>query len=266
MQHLDDSPLTFIDALTNLSSPSATSAAAVVPNVAPSLASSSSEAAPLRPLYDLINSTLKGKGKATNTSLSDNLPGPTETLVIIDDLSALEWMGVDLDDVSKFVRALQARCRSVSAALVQRLIDHTGCSTLTFALCLSQTSSSLVLLTHGSTTSSPSLPSDTLFRTLYPSVDLLIQCRGLSSGRSGEVSGEVSVPTCSSIYPSKIWLTWRDFLLSHLSCDQLSFTPTPLLLTADPAFPATSPGKELQYKLGDSTVTFFAKGTGYGFL
>ena len=47
--------------------------------------------------------------------------------------------------------------------------------------------------------------------------------------------------------------------------DQLSFTPTPLMST-DTLFPSTSPGKELQYKLGDSSVTFFAKGTGYGFL
>jgi hypothetical protein len=34
----------------------------------------------------------------------------------------------------------------------------------------------------------------------------------------------------------------------------------------DAAFPATVKGKELQYKLGDSSVEFFAKGTGRGFL
>ncbi|KAL7415484.1 hypothetical protein BDY24DRAFT_383101 [Mrakia frigida] len=207
--YLNDSAVTFIDALSHLSMPTESSnSSPLQSNVAPSLFPPPQDDLSLRPLYNLIVSTLKGKGRAVNGTDSDDAPGPTETLVIIDDLSALHWMGVEVDEVSRFVRALQARSR--------------------------KTSSSLLLLIHGST-SSPSLPQDTLFRTLYPSVDLFIQCRGLSSGRSGEVSGE------------------------------LSFTPTPLM-SSDTLFPSTSPGKELQYKLGDSSVTFFAKGTGYGFL
>lgn len=46
---------------------------------------------------------------------------------------------------------------------------------------------------------------------------------------------------------------------------QLAFFPSPLMAD-DPAFPATAKGKELQYKLGDATVDYFAKGTGRGFL
>jgi hypothetical protein len=37
-----------------------------------------------------------------------------EKLVIVDDISTLEWIGFSLLDVSRFVRALVAVCRRVS--------------------------------------------------------------------------------------------------------------------------------------------------------
>jgi hypothetical protein len=33
--------------------------------------------------------------------------------VIIDDLSALEWMGFEVDEVERFIRGLQYKCRQV---------------------------------------------------------------------------------------------------------------------------------------------------------
>jgi len=116
-QYLNDSAITFIDALSHLSMPTEPSNfTSLASNVAPSLFPPSGDNdLSLRPLYNLIVSTLKGKGRAINATDSDDTPGPTETLMIIDDLSALHWMGVEVDEVSRFVRALQARSRKVSS-------------------------------------------------------------------------------------------------------------------------------------------------------
>ncbi|CDZ98269.1 Uncharacterised protein family UPF0405 [Phaffia rhodozyma] len=168
--------------------------------------SQSSAPSDLRNLFDSIISLVERQQKE-NSSPSD---GPeSEVMVVLDDLSALLWMGAELETVGRFVRALQASSRKLNF--------------------------NIVYLVHTIPSSASAVPEDELFRLLHPSADLWIRVQGLQSGRSGDVSGE------------------------------LSFIPSPLL-DSDEGFPRTEPGKELQYKLGDSGVTFFPKGTGQGFL
>ena len=47
----------------------------------------------------------------------DALADAEDTLVIVDDLSTLEWIGIPSAEVSRFTRAVCALCRKVRAAL-----------------------------------------------------------------------------------------------------------------------------------------------------
>lgn len=89
-QHVDSGTLRFID----------------VPSfVQPPLAGSSAKA-PLRPLFDSVVDSL-----SVDTS---NGGGNVDHLVILDDITTLEWIGFPSLDVSRFIRALVAACRRVS--------------------------------------------------------------------------------------------------------------------------------------------------------
>lgn len=56
----------------------------------------------LRPLYDVVR-----------THLQTDVADEGHTLVILDDVSALEWIGYSVVELSRFLRALSALCRKV---------------------------------------------------------------------------------------------------------------------------------------------------------
>lgn len=106
----------------------------------------------LKCIYDLLS-----------VKLSDSRTNGQIPLVILDDITSLEWLGVSLVDLSRFARALRTLCVKMDAALVVR---H-----------------------HIVTPSEP----DTLLRHLLQLCTYHIEVRPLASGRSGAVSGEVCV-------------------------------------------------------------------------
>ncbi|KAG7448484.1 uncharacterized protein BT62DRAFT_964874 [Guyanagaster necrorhizus] len=86
-----------------------------------------------------------------------------DSLVILDDVSTLEWIGVSTLDILRFCRALRAQCIKHQATL---LIRHH-------------------LVVYG-------MP-DQLFRDLMQLATYHVDVRPLASGRSGAVSGEVAL-------------------------------------------------------------------------
>ncbi|KAG2127464.1 uncharacterized protein EDB93DRAFT_1243704 [Suillus bovinus] len=84
-------------------------------------------------------------------------------LVILDDITSLEWLGISLLDLLRFTRALRTLCVKMDAALVVR---H-----------------------HIVTPPEP----DALLQHLLQLCTYHIEVRPLASGRSGAVSGEISV-------------------------------------------------------------------------
>ncbi|TCD61382.1 hypothetical protein EIP91_008536 [Steccherinum ochraceum] len=109
----------------------------------------------LRALFEVVEKTL-----------SQWTAGTTPGLVIIDDLSVLEWMGFSAQEVWRFIRALQSACRRISIPVIVRYHDTT-----------------------------PGEPDD-LVRLLLPMCAHHMEVLPLSSGRSGSVSGEIA------LYPS----------------------------------------------------------------
>ncbi|GJE92803.1 hypothetical protein PsYK624_089600 [Phanerochaete sordida] len=102
----------------------------------------------LRPVYD---------------ELRDALGAAEDTLVIADDLSTLEWIGISSVEVSRFARAVCALCRKSNAALFIR--HH--------------------IVTPGEL--------DDLLRLLLQLCTYRVDVFPLSSGRSGSVSGQVAL-------------------------------------------------------------------------
>ncbi|KAH9839817.1 uncharacterized protein C8Q71DRAFT_463760 [Rhodofomes roseus] len=107
----------------------------------------------LRPLYDIVQAEL-GKAAAEDEG---------RTLVILDDLSPLEWVGYTTLELARFSRALSAASRKANAALVIR--HHTV---------------------------TPGDPDD-LLRHLLQLAAYHVDVRPLASGRSGAVSGEIAL-------------------------------------------------------------------------
>jgi hypothetical protein len=106
----------------------------------------------LKCIYDLLSVELLNS--RTNGQIS---------LVILDDITSLEWLGVSLLDLSRFARALRTLCVKMDAALVVR---H-----------------------HIVTPPEP----DALLQHLLQLCTYHIEVRPLASGRSGAVSGEICV-------------------------------------------------------------------------
>ncbi|KIJ68092.1 hypothetical protein HYDPIDRAFT_126768 [Hydnomerulius pinastri MD-312] len=104
----------------------------------------------LRSVYDLVSSELRNA-----------LGGDGKSLVILDDIASLEWLGFSALDLSRFCRALKVLCLKSNATLVIR--HH-------------------IL--------NPSEP-DPLFHSLQQLCSYHVEVRPLASGRSGAVSGEV---------------------------------------------------------------------------
>ncbi|KAF8651917.1 hypothetical protein AX16_004562 [Volvariella volvacea WC 439] len=156
----------------------------------------------LKPLYDAFIAHLVQLAATTNDEQGETkLDTDRPLLVILDDVSVLEWMGITPNDVWKFLRALNARCLKLNATLIVR---HHIVS---------------------------EIPDDPLFHNLLQLCDYHLEVRSLSSGRSGAVSGEVAVHAGpATVVPRHIKLIPRS--------------------------------SALHYRLTDTGVVFFERGTG----
>ncbi|KAF8505064.1 hypothetical protein JB92DRAFT_2793957 [Gautieria morchelliformis] len=113
-------------------------------------------------LYDIIARSLRYNSDDT----------VSQKMVIMDDITLLELIGVPSITITRFIRALRALCRRHTSALVIRA----HCSP----------SPSAVL----------GMPFDSdLLRALVDVCHVHIEVRPLASGRSGAVSGEIAVHT-----------------------------------------------------------------------
>ncbi|KAF8444825.1 hypothetical protein L210DRAFT_3393573 [Boletus edulis BED1] len=112
--------------------------------------SESSADSTLKRIFDLVSTELRG---------GENDDG--KSLVILDDIATLEWLGYSVLELSRLCRALRALCLKESATF---LIRH-----------------------HVLNRSEP----DPLFRHLLQLCSYHIEVKPLSSGRSGAVSGEL---------------------------------------------------------------------------
>ncbi|KAJ7496712.1 hypothetical protein FB451DRAFT_1208510 [Mycena latifolia] len=126
--------------------------------------------APLRPVLDLVVAEL---GAGNGTDAENDEGAETDTLVILDDLAALEWLGVALaPDLTRFVRALHAACRKANATLLIR--QH-------------------VL--------APEPDDGDVLRVLRELCTFHAEVRPLASGRSGAVSGQVALHAGPGVPP-----------------------------------------------------------------
>ncbi|KAJ3561890.1 hypothetical protein NP233_g9916 [Leucocoprinus birnbaumii] len=161
-QQIESGALTFIDTL---------------PLVQPPSPDSSRNQPALRPLLDSIVN-----------SFTSNIE-ESERLVILDDVSTLEWIGFSLLDVSRFVRALVAACRHANATLIIR---------------------------HHLTLSDEI---DDLFRRLLQLSTYHLEVLSLSSGRSGAVSGEIALHSGPSTPNGPVKLIPRSSALQYRLTD-----------------------------------------------
>ncbi|KAG1752843.1 hypothetical protein EDB19DRAFT_1670099 [Suillus lakei] len=128
----------------------------------------------LKSIYDLLSV------KLSDSRINGQIP-----LVILDDITSLEWLGVSLLDLSRFARALRTLCVKMDAALVVR---H-----------------------HIVTPPEP----DALLQHLLQLCTYHIEVRPLASGRSGAVSGEICVHLGPSTKDTKEHLISRTSALQY---------------------------------------------------
>ncbi|KAG1751414.1 uncharacterized protein EDB91DRAFT_606470 [Suillus paluster] len=128
----------------------------------------------LESIYDLLS-----------VKLSDSRVDGQIPLVILDDITSLEWLGCSLLYLSRFARALRSLCAKMDAALVVR---H-----------------------HIVTPPEP----DALLQHLLQLCTYHIEVRPLASGRSGAVSGEICVHLGPSMNDTKEHLISRTSALQY---------------------------------------------------
>jgi len=148
------------------------------------------ESTPLRLLYDCIQSIFE----------KWNQRPPSSKLVIVDDLSSLEWIGLPLVDLKLFSRAIFTLCRKFNASLI---IRHHIVNAQEI---------------------------DDLHRHLMQLCTHYVDVLPLSTGRSGSVSGQVTL------------------------------RPGPILAT--PSYKVITRSSAIQYRLTETGVMFFDRGTG----
>ncbi|WVF66093.1 hypothetical protein IAT40_000832 [Kwoniella sp. CBS 6097] len=191
----------------------------------------------LRETYDCICSYLKQS---------------QDSLVILDGLSELLWMGFSARDVTRFVRAVFARVRSTKSSLVSTLHGDT------------------LPLTSGSSSSMSSIPGsgdddrELLERLFRIGQGVWWRIGHLASGRSGDVMGEISshplsvppMPNQQSQDPSTIPPTYTQAQIAIAGGQ----------ITTQASYSSVPRSNPLQYRIEPSTVRVFPKGTGRGFL
>ncbi|KZT10582.1 uncharacterized protein LAESUDRAFT_692730 [Laetiporus sulphureus 93-53] len=112
-----------------------------------------------------------------------------KTLVVVDDLAALEWIGMPVQELFRFVRALYAICRKAKAALIIRQ--------------------------HNVTPGEP----DELLRSLLQLCTYHLDVLPLSSGRSGSVSGQVALHAGASVVDPPFKLVRRSAAVHYRLTD-----------------------------------------------
>ncbi|KAG9000328.1 hypothetical protein FRB95_013112 [Tulasnella sp. JGI-2019a] len=145
-------------------------------------------------------------------------------LIILDDLNSLEWIGCSELNVVRFLRGVQALARKVCPIWLK------DCRHTTDNQVIPQNTRFLVVLLH--IVASPE--SLRTFRHLVESCGVHIQVDGLVSGRSGAVSGEISVHPGHRLQ--------------------------------DPHFAPRPKSNALHYRLNFSGPEYFDRGTGGGVL
>lgn len=177
-------------------------------------------------------------------------------LVILDGLAELTWMGFEARRIQQFVRAVLAQVHQVSTTSSGGYAERW--------LNMDKTESAMVSILHADHL--PLLSSSPAVDPSTPEVDLLHRLMrisngwwrvsSLSSGRSGNVSGEVSrIEPSLSISPN-----WTDKQISSYNLH----SPSPHKHSG--TVHEVPRSKPLQYRLESNTVRLFAKGTGRGYL
>ncbi|KAE9394944.1 hypothetical protein BT96DRAFT_826997 [Gymnopus androsaceus JB14] len=148
------------------------------------VASGSTPPSPFHALYEQIVSLFE-KNKAAGRD--------SDALVILDDISSLEWVGYSASDLCRLCRALRALCLKNQATLIIR--HH-----------LVQTSGEM----------------DPLFRHLHALCMYHLDVQPLTSGRSGAVSGQIALhpgPNAFSTLPSLVKVRSRSAALQYRLTD-----------------------------------------------
>lgn len=116
-----------------------------------------------------------------------------DTLVIMDDLAALDWLGFPVLDVTRFCRALHAMCRKANATLLLRQ--------------------------HVLTPSAADPILDDLFRAVRQMCTYHLEVLPLTSGHSGTVSGQVALHAGPGVLRSGVKLLPRSSALQYKLTD-----------------------------------------------
>lgn len=139
------------------------------------MAPDSTATSPFHALFEQIGSLFEK---------NENLSRDSGALVILDDVSSLEWMGYSTSDLCRFCRALRALCSKVNHSEKN---FHVYKLNIWYMLVQNQAT---LLIRHHITQTSGDL--DMLFRRLYALCTYHLDIQPLNSGRSGAVSGQVS--------------------------------------------------------------------------
>ncbi|KAH9487426.1 Elongator complex protein 6 [Psilocybe cubensis] len=166
-QHLDSGALEFVD---------------VLADVQPNGFQNNENNSDLKIIVERVRGFLE---RSSREQGGDTQPA----MVILDDITMLEWIGFPLIDVARFARALRAVCSKANATLLVR--HH-------------------IL--------APDEPDD-LFRRLLQICTYHLEVRALASGRSGNVSGEVALHPGFSAPPNTIKLVPRSAALQYRLTD-----------------------------------------------
>ncbi|OCF45164.1 hypothetical protein I317_00966 [Kwoniella heveanensis CBS 569] len=174
------------------------------------------------------------------------------SMVILDGLSELLWMGMSATDVARFVRAVFARTRSTKSTLVSTLHGDT----------LPLTSSASA---GGVNNADGDADRELLERLLRIGQGTFWRICHLASGRSGDVMGEISSHPLSLPPPASLGSQSQD--ASATTPSSLPNSQNQILgQTKASYYPSVPRCNPLQYRIEPSTVRVFPKGTGRGFL
>lgn len=188
----------------------------------------------LEPIWTLITEVL-------------SIPREREVTLIIEDIALWEWSAIaPTPEIERFLRAVRALCRKVnhpssvtfSNSSQVAPTSHTDAFPRTL-----QSNAALIILYHTLSAADP--PTSDVHRLLLETCTTHIDCRPLTSGRSGAVSGEVRCCLRDRTFEFRNWYSQ-------------------MITRRGPSSWGTEPPQLLQYRLTDASVVFFPKGTSTG--